>query len=144
MKVGAAGVQFLKIGVGARANGMAGAYGAMADDLSSIYWNPAGLADVKAIAAEFSYTEWFAGLTHTFAALSMPLGKNFTTAISVISFNSNRIPITTVEHPEGTGSEPRIIIHNNFFYPVIIFLITASATCEVPTAVGSSRVGFIS
>ncbi|MGA2296089.1 MAG: PorV/PorQ family protein [FCB group bacterium] len=104
LKVGAAGVQFLKIGVGARGNGMAGAYGAITNDLSSIYWNPAGLADVKAMGAEFSYTSWFAGFTHAFAAVSLPLGENFTTALSVISFNSGNIPITTVEHPEGTGS----------------------------------------
>ena len=46
-KVGLSGGQFLKIGVGARGTGMAGAFSAVSDDLSSIFWNSAGLADVK-------------------------------------------------------------------------------------------------
>jgi len=36
-KVGGAGSQFLKIGVGARATSMAGAYCSVVDDLSSIH-----------------------------------------------------------------------------------------------------------
>ena len=60
-----------------KGNGMAGAYGAIANDLSSIYWNPAGLANVKAMGAEFSYTSWFAGFTHAFAAFSFAPGGEF-------------------------------------------------------------------
>lgn len=104
LKVGAAGSQFLKIGVGARASGMAGAYTAVTDDLTSLYWNPAGLADVKGMSGEFHYTQWFAGFTHSYAALSMPIGGSFTAAAQLISFNSDRIPITTLAQPEGTGS----------------------------------------
>ncbi|MFA6570625.1 MAG: PorV/PorQ family protein [Bacteroidota bacterium] len=104
LKVGAAGVQFLKIGVGARANGMAGAYGAVADDLTSIYWNPSGLAKVKGMGGDFSYTSWFAGFTHAFAAFSLPLGENYMAAVSLQAFTSDRIPITTMDKPQGTGS----------------------------------------
>jgi hypothetical protein len=102
VKVGACGSQFLKIGVGARASGMAGAYGSVANDLTSIFWNPAGLADVKTISANISYTSWFAGFSHNFAAVSMPLGEHFTTALSVVSFSSDNIEITTDEVSEGT------------------------------------------
>lgn len=38
---------FLKVGVGARAGAMGGAYTAVADELTAIYWNPAGLAEIK-------------------------------------------------------------------------------------------------
>lgn len=103
IKVGAAGSQFMKIGIGARGNGMAGAYGSVVNDLSSIYWNPAGLAEVKGITGNFSYTSWFADFQHNFAAISMPLGSNFTVAVSMISFSSDNIEITTIEKPEGTG-----------------------------------------
>ena len=45
------------MGIGTRALSMGGAYTAMADDYSSIYWNPAGLADVRRsnIVGEFSH-----------------------------------------------------------------------------------------
>ena len=43
----------LKIGVGARAIGMGEAYTAQADDVSSLYWNPAGLALMQERQASF-------------------------------------------------------------------------------------------
>ncbi|MFN3269106.1 MAG: PorV/PorQ family protein [Candidatus Kapaibacteriota bacterium] len=103
VKVGAAGSQFLKIPIGARGNGLAGAYSSLCNDLTSIYWNPAGLADVKNIAADFSYTQWFAGFKHSFGAFALPIGRNFTSAISLVSLNSGNIEITTLEKPNGTG-----------------------------------------
>jgi hypothetical protein len=42
-KVGTTAAQFLKIGVGSRAVGMGGAFVAVADDITSLYWNPGGL-----------------------------------------------------------------------------------------------------
>jgi hypothetical protein len=103
IKVGAAGAEFLKIGIGGRANAMGGAYVAVANDLTSLYWNPAGLADVKAYAADFSYTQWFADFGHSFGAISIPLGENFITALSATSFNSGQMTLTTVERPDGAG-----------------------------------------
>ena len=41
-KAGTAGLQFLKIGIDARAIGMGEAYTAVSDDISSVYWNPDG------------------------------------------------------------------------------------------------------
>jgi len=46
---------FLKLGAGARANAMAGAYCAIADDSSACYWNPAGLVQLKDREASFMY-----------------------------------------------------------------------------------------
>ncbi|OGU13940.1 MAG: hypothetical protein A2X61_16480 [Ignavibacteria bacterium GWB2_35_12] len=104
VKVGAAGAQFLKIGIGARANAMGGAYTAVCNDLTSMYWNPAGLADIKTIAANFSYTQWFAGFGLNYGAISLPLGENFTSALYALSFSSDRIKLTTMDRQEGLGS----------------------------------------
>lgn len=103
-KVGAAGAQFMKIGVGPRAAGLAGAYGAVANDLTSVFWNPAGLATIHSIQATFNYTSWFAGFNHNFGAISLPLGENFTTALHMVSFGSDRIEITTLNEPDGTAT----------------------------------------
>ncbi|MDQ1266116.1 MAG: hypothetical protein QG635_1268 [Bacteroidota bacterium] len=103
-KVGAAGAQYLKIGVGGRANAMAGAASAISDDLSTLFWNPAGLSDLKGINAYFAYTQWFGGFSHNFASASMELNENFKVGASIISFNSQEMKYTTVAQPDGTGA----------------------------------------
>lgn len=51
--------EFLEIGVGARALGMGGGYCALAEDPSSFYWNPAGLARVPSISIWGMYNNQF-------------------------------------------------------------------------------------
>ena len=43
-KTGTTSAKFLSIGVGSNAVGMGGAYTAVADDATAMYWNPAGLS----------------------------------------------------------------------------------------------------
>lgn len=102
-KVGLSGGQFLKIGVGARGTGMAGAYSGIANDLTAIYWNSAGLADVKRFGADFSQTFWFAGMSHSFAAVAIPVGEKFRFAASFTQFSSGDINVTTTAEQDGTG-----------------------------------------
>lgn len=47
MKGGGDPYAFLRLGAGARASGMGGAFAAIADDGTAVYWNPAGLAITK-------------------------------------------------------------------------------------------------
>jgi hypothetical protein len=93
-KVGLSGGQFLKIGVGARGTGMAGAHSAVANDVTSIFWNPAGLASVKGYAADISQTFWFAGMSHNFASAVIPVGEKYRFAASFTSLSSGDIKIT--------------------------------------------------
>jgi len=46
-RVGSTAMTFLKIPVGARGEGMAGAYGAISNDAFSAFWNPAGIAQIS-------------------------------------------------------------------------------------------------
>ncbi|MFH0775086.1 MAG: hypothetical protein V2A53_06315 [bacterium] len=46
---------FLNLGQGARANGMAGVYSAIADEASACYWNPAGLVQLNQNEVLFMY-----------------------------------------------------------------------------------------
>ena len=45
--VGSAGAQYLKIGVGSRYQAMGEASVAVANDVYSMYWNPAGLVEIE-------------------------------------------------------------------------------------------------
>ena len=69
-KVGTAGLQFLKLGVDARAIGMGEAYTAVTDDISSVYWNPAGLALKPQKQLLFSHTQWVADIMYEYFAAS--------------------------------------------------------------------------
>nr|HQV31862.1 hypothetical protein [Calditrichia bacterium] len=42
-RAGTTAAQFLKIGVGGRAIGMGNAYTAIAEDITAVFWNPAGI-----------------------------------------------------------------------------------------------------
>lgn len=102
-KVGISGGQFLKIAHGARGNSMAGAVSALTDDLSSVFWNPAGIAEIPSLTAEFDYTSWLGDFSHNFASVGVPIGENFALAAHFTNFSSGEMERTTIERPEGTN-----------------------------------------
>ncbi len=71
---GTSGAQFLGIGIGARAAGLGGAYVSLADDGTSLYWNPAGLAQVGGHRVSFSHVSWLSDAAYQFAAYALPVG----------------------------------------------------------------------
>src|SRR5215813_10421582 len=70
---GTTSADILKIGVGARAIGMGEAYVAQADDVSSLYWNPAGLALMQERQASFMYDQMYQDLKFQNANIGIPL-----------------------------------------------------------------------
>ncbi len=91
--------EFLNIGVGARAHGMGGAQAATVGDVTSMYWNPAGLADVR-VSFQFSamHAEWFAGIGQfDYLGLAKPVKFGNTRAVlgfSGVRFGVDNIPNT--------------------------------------------------
>ena len=63
---------FLNVGAGARAQGLGGAYSALADDSSSLYWNPAGMARLEKKEASASHAELFEGTRHDYLVYAHP------------------------------------------------------------------------
>ena len=61
---GTAGAAFLKIGVGARPEGMCGAYVSVSNDLNSLYWNPAGLSLVRRSQAGAAHNIWLGDMSY--------------------------------------------------------------------------------
>ncbi len=102
-KVGTTSAQFLKLGVGARAIAMGGAYVAEANDLSAIYWNPAGLATLGGGAVQFNHTKYLADIDYSVAAFGTRIGSMGTLAASIIYLGSGDMAVRTTSRPEGTG-----------------------------------------
>ena len=102
--VGTSAAAFLEIGVGARAMAMGGAYGAVANDASALYWNPAGIAWVNSVQCELMHNKWLVDTYHDFVGVVMPvpsLRSSF--GLSYCSLGYGEEQVRTVERPEGTG-----------------------------------------
>lgn len=105
-KSGTTAAQFLKIGVGPRAIGMGSAFAATANDLTAIYWNPAGLASNSSSEAFFNHTNWIADVGYDFAGFSTNLPGFGTVGVFVTVLNAiDGMLVRTVETPEGTGEK---------------------------------------
>ncbi|RQW03172.1 PorV/PorQ family protein, partial [candidate division KSB1 bacterium] len=102
-RVGTTAANFLEMGVGGAANGMGEAYVAAARDLSSVYWNAAGLSYMTANEVQFSYQPWIADINVAFVGGGVILPRIGTLALSVLSMNYGRTGVTTLEMQEGTG-----------------------------------------
>lgn len=68
----ASGASFLKIGVGARALGMGGAYTAVANDATALYWNPGGLARMERKELSLTHAASFAETSFDFVGYAHP------------------------------------------------------------------------
>ncbi len=101
-KKGTTAATFLSISQGARAASMGSAFVAVADDWSSLYWNPAGMAGLQN-GAMFDHTSWFADIGYNYVAGSIGLGNLGTLGLSLTSSSIGDMRVTTVNAPDGTG-----------------------------------------
>lgn len=102
-KVGTTAATFLEIGIGAKANGMGGAFVSLSNDATALYWNPAGAAHLMQNEAQVVHTNWIADTKLDYAALVLPFGELGTLGFSYTSLNMPDMKVRTVEMPEGTG-----------------------------------------
>ncbi len=102
-KTGTAAAPFLEIEVGARAIGMGGAFTATANDVSAIYWNPAGLATLKQGEADFVHTQWLAGIHFDHVAAAIPVTPEIWFGGFVSAVTMDEMEVRTIDYPDGTG-----------------------------------------
>lgn len=102
-KTGLSAATFLSIEVGPRGKAMGGAFVGLADDVSALYWNPAGIATLPDNAVMLSHTEWLADVNFDFAGVSFPVEGFGTIGAFITSLTMPEMEVRTVEQPEGTG-----------------------------------------
>ena len=101
--VGTTAAPFLEIGVGARAIGMGGAFVATANDVSAMYWNPAGIAGLNQIQAIFVHTDWLVDISYDYAGMVFPLMSFGVVGVNLTALNMGEMKVRTIDRPEGTG-----------------------------------------
>ncbi len=104
-KVGTTAASFLGIEVGTRALGMGGAFVAVANDATAIYWNPAGISRISRSEATLIHTNWLVGTNFDFAGIVLPIGRVGSIAVSVTSLSTDEMEVRTVQNPEGIGEK---------------------------------------
>ncbi len=102
-KTGTVAAPFLEIPVGASAVGMGSAFVSLANDATSLYWNPAGSAWLAQSEVLAMHTTWIADTRFDYAAFVLPLEDIGTLGVNFTSLSMDDMKVTTVEKPEGTG-----------------------------------------
>ncbi|MBN1621269.1 MAG: PorV/PorQ family protein [Endomicrobiales bacterium] len=97
---GTATAQFLKLGLGARAASMGGAYTGVSDEVNAIYWNPAGLTQVNNKQLTAMHALWFEDISFDYLAYcqkglggAFGIGLNYLNSgdIDKYDFNGNAL-----------------------------------------------------
>lgn len=94
---------FLEIGIGSDGNGMGEASVSLVGNLSSIYWNPAGLAFLKQNEAMFMYQPWLVDISNSSAVLAYVMPRIGTLAAGFDHLGYGDMEVTTLEMQDGTG-----------------------------------------
>ena len=103
--VGSRAAEFLTVPVGARGTALGSAFAAAADDITAIYWNPAGLALMEEPQAFYTFVNMPLNVNLSYLALAAPVFGGLGTAgafFEILDLPSQEI--TTVLQPEGTGA----------------------------------------
>ncbi|TFB11047.1 PorV/PorQ family protein [Candidatus Marinimicrobia bacterium MT.SAG.4] len=102
-KVGTSSAPFLTVPIGPRAISMGGAFVAVSDDASALYWNPSGITRLDRNEFVAIHSKWIAGINHDFGAIVFQLGSSGTLGLSIISITMDEMEVRTELLPEGTG-----------------------------------------
>jgi long-subunit fatty acid transport protein len=102
---------YLKLGVGARALGLGGAFTAIADDVTAIFWNPGGIANLDRPEISAMHANMTIDRQYDFVGFSTPIDKKSAWGVAYTRFSINGIPETRVR-PDGSGDP--ILTDDNF------------------------------
>ena len=104
-RYGTTAANFLEIGIGSAASAMGEAYVGVANDLSSIYWNPAGLASIQQSEALFVIQPWVININTLFAGAAIKVPSIGTLALGLTQVDYGEMDVTTLEYQDGTGEK---------------------------------------
>jgi hypothetical protein len=104
--IGNAGGEYLTIPIGARGVAMGQAFTAVVDDISALWWNPAGLGFMRNPAAFFTNVDMPLDVRFNYVGAGAPVfGGNGVVAGAFGLLQTDEMEVTTVPDPDGTGEK---------------------------------------
>lgn len=103
-KVGTTAASFLGISVAPRATSMGGAFSAVANDVSALYYNPGGLSRINGAQLCFSHTNWLVETNFNWIGFAYNIDGTNAIGASITVLDYGEEEVTTVAQPEGTGA----------------------------------------
>jgi hypothetical protein len=103
-KVGTSSAPFLGISIGPRGAAMGGAFAAVANDASTLYWNPGGIARLEKSNIMVSHTQWLVGTDFNWAGIVLKVGGSNAFGLSVTQLDYGEEEVTDERNQEGTGA----------------------------------------
>jgi len=101
-KTGTMAAKFLSTNIGSKAVGMGGAFTAVANDGSSMYWNPAGIGFNDLSKFYVNHSSWIADIAFDYFSVSLPIGKDRFLGINITSVTMGDMEVTRYGN-EDTG-----------------------------------------
>jgi len=102
-RVGTTASNFLELGFDPKGIAMGDACVSTVNDLSAIYWNPAGLAYMSGSEVFFAYQPWIVDTESYLVSAGLVVPTYGTFALSILGMNYGEMEVTTLELQEGTG-----------------------------------------
>jgi hypothetical protein len=104
--IGNAGGEFLTIPMGARGVAMGQSFTAVVDDISALWWNPAGLGFMRSPAAFFTNVNLPLDVQYNYAGVGSPVfGGNGVVGAAFGLLSMEDMQVTTVQQPDGSAEE---------------------------------------
>ncbi|MBT3254148.1 MAG: PorV/PorQ family protein [Candidatus Marinimicrobia bacterium] len=101
-RYGTTAANFLEIGIGP-AVAMGEAYVSVGNNISSIYWNPAGLAFQEQPELIVMDQAWVAGIANRYAAVAITVPNVGNIGLSMNHVDFGSIAVTNLRYQDGTG-----------------------------------------
>ena len=97
--------EFLLLGAGARGAALGNGYAALSNDVTSLYYNPGGLALLARPQAMVSTYNYVADTKYTWLGLALPLsGGARAIGVQMGNFGFSNQPVYTLDNPNGDGT----------------------------------------
>ncbi|MBI9071092.1 MAG: PorV/PorQ family protein [Melioribacteraceae bacterium] len=102
-KVATTAAPFLTIGIGARAQAMGGAFTAVANDASAMFWNVGGAAQLNNTEIIVNHSDWIADIDYNYGGVVFPISNIGNFGVGIMHIDYGEFEQTTENNPEGTG-----------------------------------------